>query len=358
MMLAGNNILDESQNVCDITRMDSKSNKPKTLQDAILFFSNPDNALEYMKRLRWPDGQVYCPFCGRTDVVYLKNQRKWQCKSVHKHRQFSAKVGTAMEDSPISADKWLIAVWMLSNCKNGVSSYEVAKAIGVTQKSAWFMLHRIRLGLSLNAKKFGTKRKIGGGSGPVEADETFVGGKLSNMHRDRRARFVSQKTGGPGGTMGKTIVMGMLDRDLRQVRAKVIPNLKRETLQATLLKEVKHGSNVYTDEAVGYDKVSYNFVHDVVNHMESYVNGQVHTNGIENFWSLLKRTLRGTYVAVEPFHLERYVDEQVFRYNHCKHEDQKTPMTDLERFEAALPMFVGKRLTYSEVTGKDGETPF
>jgi transposase-like protein len=216
------------------------------------------------------------------------------------------------------------------------------------------MLHRIRLGLSLNAKKFGTKTKIGGGSGPVEADETFVGGKMKNMHRDRRARYVADKDR-TGGGIGKAIVVGMLDREMRQVRAKVVPNIKRETLQAALLKEVKHGSKVYTDEAVGYDKVSYNFIHDVVNHMETYVNGQVHTNGIENFWSLLKRTLSGTYVAVEPFHLERYVDEQVFRYNHRKHED-KTPMTDLQRFEAALPMFVGKRLSYSEVTGKDGET--
>jgi len=337
--------------------MDSNQQKPKTLQDAILFFSDPDNTLEYMKRLRWPDGDVYCPFCGRRDVVYLTNQRKWQCKSVHKHRQFSAKVGTVMEDSPIPADKWLVAVWMLSNCKNGISSYELAKVIGVTQKSAWFMLHRVRLGLSLNAKKFGTKRKIGGGSGPVEADETFIGGKMKNMHRDRRARYVAEQTR-TGGGVGKAIVMGMLDREMRQVRARVVPNVKRETLQATLLSEVKHGSKVYTDEAVGYDKVSYNFIHDVVNHMETYVDGQVHTNGIENFWSLLKRTLKGTYVAVEPFHLERYVDEQVFRFNHRKHEDQKTPMTDLQRFEAALPMFVGKRLTYSEVTGKDGETPF
>ena len=230
--------------------MDGKNMKPKTLQDAILFFSNPDNALEYMKRLRFPDGVVYCPRCGREDVVFLKNQRKWQCKSVHPKRQFSAKVGTVMEDSPIPADKWLTAVWMLSNCKNGVSSYEIAKAIGVTQKSAWFMLHRIRLGLSLNAKKFGTKTKIGGGSGPVEVDETFVGGKLKNMHKDRRERFISEKGGRTGGSMGKTAVMGMLDRDLRTVRAKVIPNVKRETLQATLLSEVKHGTKVYTDEAV------------------------------------------------------------------------------------------------------------
>jgi transposase-like protein len=213
--LTGNNILDESSFVCDITHMDGKHMKPKTLQDAILFFSNPDNALEYMKRLRFPDGKVYCPRCGREDVVFLKNQRKWQCKTVHPKRQFSAKVGTVMEDSPIPADKWLTAVWMLSNSKNGVSSYEVAKAIGVTQKSAWFMLHRIRLRLSLNAKKFGTKVKIGGGSGPVEVDETFVGGKLKNMHKDRRARFVSEKGYGTGGLVGKTAVMGMLDRDLR-----------------------------------------------------------------------------------------------------------------------------------------------
>lgn len=331
--------------------------KPKTLQEAILFFSDPDNAMAYMTKLRWPDGVVYCPRCGREDVVYLKNQRKWQCKSVHAKRQFSAKVGTAMEDSPIPADKWLTAVWMLSSCKNGVSSYEIAKAIGVTQKSAWFMLHRIRLGLSLNAKKFGTKTKIGGGSGPVEVDETFVGGKLKNMHKDRRERYIAEKGGRTGGASGKTIVMGMLDRDLRQVRAKVVPNVKRETLQAALLKEVKHGSKVFTDEAVGYDKVSYNFVHDVVNHMETYVNGQVHTNGIENFWSLLKRTLSGTYVAVEPFHLERYVDEQVFRFNHRKNADG-TVMTDEQRFALALPQFVGKRLTYSELTGKDGATDF
>src|SRR5271170_1549774 len=222
--------------------MDSKQKQPKTLQEAIVFFDNPANTLAYMIRLRWPDGVVTCPTCGRTDVRFLANQRKWQCKSVHPMRQFSAKAGTVMEDSPIPAEKWLTAVWLLSNCKNGISSYEIAKAIGVTQKSAWFMLHRIRLGLSLNARKFGTKSKIGGGSGPVEADETFVGGRLHNMHKDRRARFVSEKTGGPGGAMGKTIVMGMLDRDMRQVRAKVVPNVKRETLPATLLKEVKHGS--------------------------------------------------------------------------------------------------------------------
>jgi transposase-like protein len=334
--------------------MDSNQQKPKTLQDAILYFSNPENCLAYMIRLRWPDGTVYCPRCGRKDVVYLKNQRKWQCKSVHPKRQFSAKVGTVMEDSPIPADKWLLAVWMMGNCKNGVSSYEIGKAIGVTQKSAWFMLHRIRLGLSLNARNFGIKKtKIGGPENEVEVDETFVGGQKKNMHMDKKVRYESR-----GGAMGKTIVQGCLDRTTRQVRAKVVPNLTREVLQKEILAAVKYGTKVYTDSATAYDHgMQWRFIHETVDKTQSYVRGRVHVNGIENFWSLLKRTLSGTYVAVEPFHLERYVDEQVFRYNFRRHDD-KTPMTDLERFEAALPMFVNKRVTYAELTGKNEEAPF
>ena len=130
-----------------ILLMDANSKQPKTLQEAVIFYSDPNNALAYMTVLRWPDGVVACPTCGRTDVVFLHNQRKWQCKSVHAKRQFSAKVGTIFEDSPIAFEKWLVVVWILSNCRNGVSSYEIARTIGVTQKSAWFMLHRIRLGL-------------------------------------------------------------------------------------------------------------------------------------------------------------------------------------------------------------------
>jgi len=330
--------------------MDSKQKQPKTLQEAIHYFGSPDNALSYMIRLRWPDGVVACPKCGRTDVVFLKNQRKWQCKSVHPKRQFSAKVGTVMEDSPIPADKWLTAVWLLSNCKNGISSYEVASSIGVTQKSAWFMMHRIRFGLSLNAKKFGAKTKIGGPDNEVEVDETFVGGSKSNMHRDRAIRYEAR-----GGASGKAIVQGILDRTVRQVRAKVMPNVKRETLQGEILKQVKHGTKVYTDDAVAYEQgMQWRFVHEFVNKTETYVRGRVHVNGMENFWSLLKRGLKGTYVAVEPFHLERYVDEQVFRYNNRKHDDG-SPITAAERFALALPQFANKRLTYSELTGKTEE---
>ena len=175
------------------------------------------------------------------------------------------------------------------------------------------------------------------------------------MHRERRARFASEQ-GHTGGATGKAIVVGMLDRDARQVRAQVVPNVKRETLQTEVLKNVKYGSPLYTDNAVPYDRMNWHYVHEVVNHAEEYVRGQVHTNGLENFWSLLKRNLKGTYVAVEPFHLERYVDEQVFRYNN--RGTKENPLKDSDRFLLALSQVAGKRLTFAELTGKSEEIPF
>jgi transposase-like protein len=324
--------------------MSGKQHKPKTLQEAIIYFANADNCLNYMVSKLWPAG-VACPTCGRADVVFLANQRKWQCKSVHPKRQFSAKVGTIFEDSPLGLEKWLPAVWMLTNCKNGISSYELARALRVTQKTAWFMLHRIRLAL-----QSGSFLKLGGDRGPVEVDETFVGGKLKNMHADKRMIYNKR-----GGAIGKTIVMGFLERG-REVRAKVIPNVKRDTLQAEVMANVDKKAKLYTDNAPAYDGLKARFVHEVVDHVQTYVRGQVHTNGIENFWSLLKRTLSGTYVAVEPFDLDRYLDEQVFRYNNRK--DGKRVMTDSERFDLALSQVSGKRLTFAEVTGKVGATDF
>lgn len=315
---------------------------PKTLQQAILYFADADNCLKYMVESRWPDG-VICPTCGRTDVTFLKTQRKWQCKSAHVKRQFSAKVGTIFEDSPLGLEKWLPAVWMIAGAKNGISSYEIHRALGVTQKTAWFMLHRIR-----EAMKNGSFVKMGG---PVEVDETFVGPKPQKMHADRRARMqLAQRGGGQ-----KAIVMGMLDRESRQVRAKVVPNVKRETLQAAILNEIEKGSTVYTDRYPAYDNLkAQEYIHETVNHVEEYVRGNVHTQGIENFWSLLKRTLNGTYVAVEPFHLDRYVVEQVFRFNTRATKDN--PLTDADRFAALMMQVAGKRLTYAQVTGKDGAT--
>ncbi len=320
---------------------------PKTLQDAILYFADADNCLKYMVDHRWPK-DVECPTCGRADVSWLANQRKWQCKSAHSKRQFSVKVGTIFEDSPIGLEKWLPAVWMIASAKNGVSSYEIHRALGVTQKTAWFMMHRIR-----EAMKNGSMMKMGGSdSGPVEVDETFVGPKPQKMHRERRLRMQTAQKGNQ-----KAIVMGMLDRESRQVRAIVVPNVKRETLQAKIFDGIERGSTVYTEGYPAYDHLTaQDYIHATVNHVEEYVRGQVHTQGIENFWSLLKRTLTGTYVAVEPFHLDRYVTEQVFRYNN--RATKENPLTDADRFVAVLSQVANKRLTYAEVTGKVGETTF
>jgi transposase-like protein len=204
--------------------------------------------------------------------------------------------------------------------------------------------------------------KLGGSdSGPVEADETFVGPNPMRMHKSRRAKLaaIASERGEKYRNAGKTIVMGMLDRDMRQVRAMVVPNVKRATLQEKILNNVEGGSHVITDDFPSYRyALADKFAHDVINHVEGYVEGQVHTNGIENFWSLLKRGLRGTYVAVEPFHLDRYVDEQVFRFNNRKDEDGRK-LDDAERFNIAMSQVIGKRLTLAELTGKVGETtPF
>ena len=315
---------------------------PRTLQEAIIYFSDPDRAFEYAVKLRWADGKIICPRCSSESNYFIKTRKLWLCRGCN--RQFTLKVNTIFEDSALGMDKWMAAFWMLVNCKNGISSMEIHRALGITQKSAWFVLQRLRL--ALRTGSFGAQKKMGGPDTELEADETFVGGLTKNMHKGRKLRLVQQ--GGVHG--GKTVVQGILDRDLRQVRAQVVPNVTRETLQAVLLKNIKYGSKVYTDDAIGYDKVSYNFIHGVVNHAESYVNGRIHTNGLENFWSLLKRGLRGTYVAVEPFHLDRYIDEQVFRYNNRKNKN------DADRFQLAMSQVAGKRLTYSELTGKD-ESP-
>ena len=315
---------------------------PKTLQEAIVYFSDPERAFVYAVNLRWPDRKVMCPRCSGEKHSFIKTRRLWFCKTCKK--QFTVKVGTIFEDSPIGLDKWMAAIWMVVNCKNGVSSYEIHRSLGVTQKSAWFMLQRIRHGLK---QKTGVGiKKLGGEGSELEADETFIGGRAKNMHKERRQKAMNSEY------RGKTIVQGILDREMRQVRATVVPDIKRETLQNEVMSQVKHGSAVYTDDAIGYDKLRYRFIHDFVNHAERYVNGRVHTNGIENFWSLLKRALHGTYVAVEPFHLARYVDEQVFRFNNRK--DGQRTISDSERFQIALHKMggFGKRLTYAELTGK------
>jgi len=325
---------------------------PKTLQAAIKHYSDEQVCIEAVARLRWPNGPE-CPACGHKEHYYLRTQKRWKCKECYK--QFTVKLGTVFEDSPISLTKWLPALWMLCNCRNGISSYELARDLGVSQKAGWFMLQRLRL-----AMQDGSLVKMGGKGGAVESDETFVGGRAKNMHASRRAQFkVARETSmtGDANLVNKTAVWGVLDRESRKVRATVVPKVNREALQTAVLDQVAPGSKVYTDEARVYRSLPKDYVHEFVNHMERYVNGQVHTNGLENFWSLLKRGLSGTYVAVEPFHLHRYVDEQVFRYNHRKDENG-SKLSDSDRFEKALSQIAGKRLTFAEVTGKVEETPF
>jgi transposase-like protein len=311
-------------------------NKPTTLQKAIQHFSDEQVCIDTIAALRWPEG-VACPACGHKEHYYLKTQKRWKCKDCN--RQFSVKLGTIFEDSPLGLDKWLLAMWMIANCKNGVSSYEVHRAIGVTQKSAWFMLHRIRL-----AMQNGSLMKLGGSGTPVQVDETFIGGKARNMHKSRRVKMDKMSFG------NKTIVAGFLDGGT--VKTQVIANRSVTTLHAAVKEHVQPGASLHTDDFYGYWGLYKDFTHEIVNHAETYVNGKVHTNGIENFWALLKRGLSGTYVAVEPFHLFRYLDEQSFRYNNRGNKDK--PVNDGERFEMLLSQIAGKRLTYAEVTGKTG----
>jgi transposase-like protein len=332
--------------------MERELKPPKTLMECIRYFSDPDACVEFVAAMRWLDG-VVCPHCGGRQHSYLKTRRIWKCRDCRK--QFSVKAGTIFEDSPVPLDKWLMAVWMVVNCKNGVSSYEISRDLKVTQKTAWFMLGRIRLALQNNSFV-----KMGGSDGgAVEVDETYVGGKSTKMHKSRRLKIQNLRNMTPNWLAterypGKTAVHGILDRAQGKVRVTVVPNVKRATLQGEIEKNVHPGSIIYSDKAVTYHRLDEQYIHETVDHLKEYVRGQVHTNGMENFWSLLKRGLGGTYVCVEPFHLFRYVDEQVFRYNNRATKDN--PLDDSDRFMLALSQVAGKRLTYAELTGKVGET--
>jgi transposase-like protein len=306
----------------------SATKQPTNLLEAIRYFSDLDVATEYVAELRWPDGPV-CPKCGGTEHSFLTTRRIWKCKACK--RQFSVKVGTIFEDSPLGLDKWLPAVWLAANSKNGISSHELARALGITQKSAWFMLHRIRL-----AMQRGSLDKF---SGEVEVDETYIGGKARNMHKRDRARKIHGT-----GWYGKTTVLGMVERG-GQVRAEIVPDTKKPTLHGRVRESIEPGASVYTDAHYGYTGLARDYDHRTVDHAIQYVDGQVHTNVMENFWSLLKRGLHGTYISVEPFHLFRYLDERVFTFN-------ERESGDTARFESVLRAIAGRRITYAELIGQ------
>lgn len=316
--------------------MNEKNTTPKTLLEATQFFSDANVATEFFAKMRWPNG-VVCPNCGSTNVLHLPNQRRWKCREKHERCQFSAKTGTIFEESPIGMDKWLVAIWCITNAKNGISSCELARAIGITQKSAWHMLHRVR-----HAMHSGSFAKFGGS---IEADESYIGGAAENMHAHRRKARIKAP-----GVAGKDIVQGILKRDAEcsKVVARVVPDGKRSTLAGNIRDCVEPGSIIYTDCHPSYNKLHEEYLHAMIDHAIAYVAGHVHTNGMENFWSLLKRTLSGTYVSVDAPHLCRYVDEQVFRFNERKTDDAG-------RFNLVLPGVIGKRLTYKALIGEGSE---
>ncbi|HLX35300.1 MAG TPA: IS1595 family transposase [Candidatus Limnocylindrales bacterium] len=301
---------------------------PQTLREAVIYFSDPDACVSFVAGLRWPEGPV-CPRCGGKEHSYVTTRRLWRCKSCK--REFTVKLGTIFEDSPLPLEKWLPAVWLIANSKNGISSYELGRALGVSQKSAWFMLHRIRL-----AMQAGSFERA---SGHVEVDETFIGGKARNMHIRRRRERIT----GTGGK-DKIAVVGVLTRGGR-IQTQIIPDRRRPTLQALVRQHVLPGSNIYTDALGSYRGLDGDYTHAVVDHAREYVDGAVHTNGVENFWALLKRGLKGTYISVEPFHLFRYLDERAFTFNE---RDRR----DLGRFLLVLAQAVGRRVTWAELTGK------
>ena len=315
--------------------MKQESTIPQTLKQAVEYFSDADRCFNLMIALRWSDGVPQCPMCKCQEVIFLSTRKMWKCKSCKK--QFSIKVGTIMEDSPLGLDVWLGAVWLIANAKNGISALEVHRSLGVSRKTAWFLLHRIRL-----AMQTGTFEKM---TGTVEADETFVGGKASNMHiAKRRAKIKGT------GTVGKAIVMGILDRGEigdkqkhSKVFATVVTDTKRKTLHAEIRNHVEAGSTLYTDALPSYEGLT-EYAHEAVDHAERYVIGNVHTNNMENFWNLLKRCLKGTYIAVEPEHLHRYVGEEAFRFN-------TRQVSDAERFMDVVTNARDKRLTYKQLIG-------
>ena len=301
---------------------------PQSLQEAVLYFSDIDRAHKFATKLGWPKG-IECPRCQSKEHSYISTRRFWFCKGCK--RQFTVKVASIFEDSPLGMDKWMLAVWLIVTCKNGISSYEIASHLGITQKSAWHLMHRVRKAMSS-----GSFSKL---SGEIEADETFIGGKARNMHVEKRMRRITGT-----GSKDKVPVLGMMERG-GKVRTMVVPNRKKAALQSEVRKHVEAGSALYTDALLSYEGLAGEYAHKVVDHAVQYVDGKVHTNSMENFWSLLKRMISGTYVSVEPYHLHRYLDEQALRFNERK-------MTAAEKFAAVMANVGGKQLTWDQVTGK------
>lgn len=304
---------------------------PSNLIEAVRYFSDLKVCNAYMRDIKWGGGVPCCPACGSVSVYELSTRPVLKCRDCKK--QFSYKVGTIFEDSPLGLDKWFVAVWAIANAKNGISSHELSRALGVTQKSTWFMLHRVR-----EAMRTGEFRKL---AGEVESDETFIGGAAANMHKWKREKKIRGR-----GAVGKRIVHGLLERG-GLVRAQVVDSTEADDLQDVIRSNVAKGSAIYTDAHQSYRGLDSAYVHQFVDHTLEYVRDRVHTNGLENFWSLFKRMLKGTYVHCATFHLQRYVDEESTRFNDRKFDDS-------ERFQIVMNRVIGRRLTWRRLCQVDG----
>src|SRR5882762_847824 len=305
---------------------------PTTLLAAMRHF-DIKTAARYVAAIKWPDGP-FCPKCGSIKVGHIASRNRYQCKEKGCRKQFSLTTDTIMESTHLRLDQWLVAVWMIANCRNGVSSCEIARTVGCKQQSAWHLLHRVR--------HIFAQANDGQISGTIEADSTLVGGIVKFMSHERR-----QEHGRKGPYSNKTIVHALRERSTGNVRAEILPQESGKAIRELMQKHVEEGSFVYTDSHAVYRNLGDLFMHATTNHKRGqYVRGagEIHSNGAENFFNCLRRSLKGTYIKATAEHLQPYVDEAVFRFN-VRKESEWT------RFDTAMRLIVGKRLTYSELTG-------